>query len=282
MAFMGITEKQRDKLEMEFVPQASRLKLTRLVRNACDCDEGAIRLVRTTRFVNMANHVMNRQVYELESDDWGEEYPHAAYAVIQSELELILQRPTTAELAEILGDCLQARMLRVKDVNEILKRDNCGFFFQATDDDDINVSIKILAVSEIPAADLTKEHPNIRALVSRMDHALNEDDAAGVLHASASIFETLAKDTLKNPAVESQPLGSFFGSYRNASKLPTAILDYIHQIYRNRNTEPLAGHGSTTPPGISKEQAVILAEMTKAIVRSERLLSLSKTTPSRT
>ncbi len=90
-----------------------------------------------------------------------------------------------------------------------------------------------------------------------------------VLHASASIFETLAKDIVGTPTVQNEPLGGFFEKYRNDSLLPAAILDYIHESYKARNITPLAGHGSTETQKITKEESVVLAEMTKAFVKIE-------------
>jgi hypothetical protein len=73
--------------------------------------------------------------------------------------------------------------------------------------------------------------------------------------------------------VDNQTLASFFEGYRKKSKLPTPVLDYILQVYKSRNTEPLAGHGSLTPPTLSEDEAITLVEMTKAIVRIERKLN---------
>ena len=278
MPFMGLTESEARQLELEIVPNDTRLKLTRIARDACDCEDPPIELVKMSKFVNMANNVMHRQIFELESDDWGEEYPHAAYAVIRSQFELIMRRPTTVELAEMLGDYLQARMLERSTVNEVLKNGNCGFAFRSIDiagADRTEVRIEILPTESIAEPDLSTDHYNIRVLAKRMDHALEGNDPSGVLHASASIFETLAKDVVKNPKVEKETLGSFFQSYRIRSKLPDPILDYIDRVYKTRNTEPLAGHGSTTLPTITQSEAIVLAEMTKAIVRSERKLAFS-------
>jgi hypothetical protein len=49
------------------------------------------------------------------------------------------------------------------------------------------------------------------------------------------------------------------------------------QIYKDRNTTPLAGHGSTAAPEISEQHAIVLAELTKAIIRSERGLAVRST-----
>jgi hypothetical protein len=67
----------------------------------------------------------------------------------------------------------------------------------------------ITAAPQAIPDDMESEIPNMKTLVSRMDILLTQNDYAGVLHASASIFETLAKDVIKNPSIEDQTLGSF-------------------------------------------------------------------------
>lgn len=114
-----------------------------------------------------------------------------------------------------------------------------------------------------------RQHSNIALLQKRMDDALRRDDYAGVLHASASIFETMAKDIVGLPSVQQQTLGGFFARYRKDSSLPEELLDYILAIYNDRNQTPLAGHGSTDMPTLSQKQAIVIAEMTKAFVRIE-------------
>src|SRR5919108_605717 len=104
-------------------------------------------------------------------------------------------------------------------------------------------------------------HPNIQVLLGRMDDALRRNDHSGVLHASASIFETMAKDVIGLPTVENKTLKSFFDRYRKDSSLPNEILDDILGIYDFRNITPLAGHGSTKTPTINRESAIALSEM---------------------
>ena len=118
------------------------------------------------------------------------------------------------------------------------------------------------------------EHPNVRLLIDRMMRALYSFDPAAVLHASASIFETLAKDIIRIDSIKDQPLGSFFERYRKDSNLPKEILDYILSIYNRRNNEPLAGHGSTNDPSITQSEAIVLAELTIALVKIERQLHI--------
>jgi hypothetical protein len=112
-------------------------------------------------------------------------------------------------------------------------------------------------------------HPNIKLLLRRMDLAIEVEDYPSALHASASIFETLAKDIISSVNLENQTLASFFDKYRKESQLPKEVLDYILSIYKSRNATPLAGHGSTGEPNISKESAIVLAEITRAFLRIE-------------
>jgi GTPase SAR1 family protein len=125
--------------------------------------------------------------------------------------------------------------------------------------------------------DAVPVHPNIRILVDRMNDALRREDYPGVLHSSASIFETLAKDIVGISAVQNQTLKGFFDRYRKDSTLSENILDYILTVYESRNTTPLAGHGSTQTPTVSREAAITLTEMTKAFVRIEYMLHKGKT-----
>ena len=117
--------------------------------------------------------------------------------------------------------------------------------------------------------DFDSAHPNVKLLLKRMDLAIEVEDYPSALHASASIFETLAKDIISSANLENQTLASFFDKYRKESQLPSEVLDYILSIYKSRNTMPLAGHGSTGQPSVSKKSAIILAEMTRAFIRIE-------------
>ncbi len=126
-----------------------------------------------------------------------------------------------------------------------------------------------IAITDILADD---EHPNIRILLDRMTRSLYACDYSAVLHSSASIFETLAKDIVGLDSIKNQTLSAFFDRYRKDSSLPNEILDYIFSIYKRRNNEPLAGHGSTNTPSIIQSEAVILAELTIALVKIERQL----------
>lgn len=269
MTFLGLDSSQKASLELELISREARLKLTRVTRALCRSRESHITLIHMNRFVNIANTVLGKPTYVLETDYMGD-YHDADYAWHNGELELIMRRPSTIELVEILADYIEAQMLDVGLVNSILVQDQCSFRF---DNDQDEVAVEIDSISEIPEETLTSDHPNIRKLVERMDAEVKREDPTAALHTSASIFETLAKDILSDAKIEGQSLGAFFDKYRKNSKLSDPILDYILEIFRNRNTTPLAGHGSTRTPTIALDDAVVLAEFTKAIVRAERQMA---------
>lgn len=271
MVFIDLNTIDRDNLKYEVVSNRARLKLTRLIRRLSHSDNHVIELIKQNRFVNIANNVLGKQIYVLESDDMGEYMP-AEYGWHNGQIELIMRLPSTIELIEILADMIQSNLLDIETVNEIITSDTRYVSFEKRIQDD-NVSIIVTPTDEIDEGDEQVLHPNIRVLIKRMDNCFNDEDYAGVLHAGASVFETLAKEVFDNPAVQNKTLRSFFEGYRNRSNLPEVFLDYILEIYERRNTEPMAGHGSTLPSTISREEAITLCEMTKTIVRIERKLS---------
>jgi hypothetical protein len=272
---MRLTDKQKNALALEVVPQEARLEITRIIRDVCKVfDESEISLIRENEFINVANQVLGNPIYVLDGGDWGEYHP-AEYAWHHGQRELIMRVPSTPQLAEILADYLQKEMIGVRQVNDVLARYGCSFSFEEVDsvrDNKTTVKVKVLPVESIAEVDLNSDHPNVRRLVARMDRSLKDNDFAGLLHASASVFETLAKDIMDNPNVNTQTLASFFDGYRKKSLLPEPVLDYMLLVYKERNVVPLAGHGSLTAPSISAEQAVALCELTKTIVRIERKL----------
>jgi len=271
MTFLGLSNQDKENLSLEVVPYEARLKLTRLIRSKCKAEEPRIELIRQNQYINIANTVMKNPIYRLNSDEWGE-YEPAEYAWHAGEIELIMRLPSTIEIVAIIADFIQNDMLDITLVNRIIKSDNCSFKFKQGGDE--GVSVSLMSIDKIPADDISSEHKNIRLLVSRMETCCSNSDPSGVLHASASIFETLAKDVISDQNIENKPLGSFFDKYRNESRLPKNILDSIISVYKERNTTPLAGHGGTNPTTITQEDAIVLVEMTKAFVRAERQLRI--------
>ncbi|MFA4844011.1 MAG: hypothetical protein WC632_03565 [Candidatus Margulisiibacteriota bacterium] len=271
MVFYGLSKKEEIALQYEVIPKPTRLKLTRLIRSAVKSDDQDREIENQNKLLNIANNVLGLPIYVLESDGWGMYHP-AENAYHMGEMELLMLKPNTRQLIEIIADYVENDILPIKEINEILVEGNCSVQYQKGNND--KLTIKIAAAQGIEGADMSAEHPNIRQLVERMDRELKDDDYTAVLHSSASIFETLAKDVLNDEAINEKSLGSFFEKYRNESKLPGPILDHILAIFNQRSTEPLAGHGNTKLPSVKKEQAIILSEMTKAFVRIEREFQL--------
>jgi hypothetical protein len=269
MAFLGLNKKQLKQLEFEVVPQRARLQLLRQLRRAVDHQDADAYTAWMNNVVNICRSVLGLPVSIIEQTDFGQ-YEFVDTGWLRSELEVSMRRPDTGELVETLADLIQEGWLDGDTVNEILSGNGCAIHYEKDMDGDVSVEITPVEEIEIKEED---EIPNIRVLIQRMETALVNGDYSGVLHAGASVFETLAKDVVAIPTVEDKTLASFFERYRKDSKLPKPILDYILETYKRWNKEPLAGHGRLKEPTVTKKQAVILSEMTKAFVRIERQLS---------
>jgi len=269
--FKGLSEKQKAILEYEIISNSTRVLIARLFRHATrreDADSD-IEIIHKNRIINIARTIEGLPLYVLESDGDGYYLP-AEKAWHFGELEIIPKRQNTIELIETLCDIADENIIPTEEINAIFENDNSKFIIENNHN---IIEINIIECKDIPDDDIKSEHPNIRKLIERMEFMYSNNDFAGVLHSSATIFETLAKDLLKNPSIENKSFGGFFTSYRNKSKLSETVIDTIENIYKKRNTEPLAGHGSTLPPNISNDEAVLLIEMTKAFIRMERRLN---------
>lgn len=268
MSFLGLSASEKKELEYELIPYEVRLTLIRIIRASSNFELDEIKILRQNKFINIANNVMRKPIYVLNSDDLGH-YMLVEHAWHTSEVELIMRTPDTIEFIEILADYIQEGLLDIFEINNILHNNNCSFYYEEKNN---KVAVVIIPLSEIEPEVPEGEITNVRKLVDRMNNHLESDDFPGVLHSSASIFETLAKDIIDRETIEDETLGSFFELYRNESYLPEPIIDYILYLYNKRSTEPLAAHGSRKDSDITKNDAIIIFEMTKAIIKMERKL----------
>lgn len=273
MIFLGLTNHEKDMLQFEVISDSARLKLTRLIRALSSNPDSELTILRQNRFVNIARNIIGKPLYVLEADDWGA-YQMGEHAWHNGELELAMRRPNTIQLLETLADFIQNGLADCNRINEILTEEGSSVSFQLIDHDE-NVKVCVVPIEQIEEIS-PDQHPNIRLLIDRMERALSANDFAGVLHASASVFETLGKDIIGSPSIQNETLGSFFEKYKKTSSLPEGVLNYMLEIYKRRNSEPLAGHGNTRPPTVSQQEAVVLSEMTKSFVRIERQLAMTQ------
>lgn len=265
-----LSKEDKVHLEEEFVSTEARLRLTRLLREVTDHKDQEIRTIQINRAANVARAVLGLPIYRLHSG--GEEYyMPVEHAWHYGELELIMRRPSTSQIAETIADLVRARILGVADVNAVLEDEKIGF--RIIGESHADACVQVASVEELDDKESDAEHPNIRTLLKRMDVLLEERDTSGVLHASATIFETLAKDVVNNPQVANETLGSFIEQYRKKSALAGPLLDFMFRVYKRRNTEPLAGHGHLSEPTVTLEEAQLLRDFTRMIVRHERRLA---------
>lgn len=256
-------------LELEIVSQDLKVFLTREFERKLKSDEfPEHNIIRQNEAINKSRNIAGLTVYVLEGDVDGYFHP-AENAWHNGEFQLIFRRLSTIQFIEFIGDLIKDGYFDRNEINDYLEKDNVSFRFE--DNDDGELAVMVFPLDKVES-ETTSDHPNIRVVARRMDDALNREDYAGVLHSSAVIFETMAKHIVGDSSVQNQTLKWFFDRYRKDSLLPNEILDYILSIYNLRNTEPLAGHGNTRAPEITKETAIVLSEMTKAFVKIEYTL----------
>lgn len=271
-----LSAEDKKKLEYEVVPQDLMIYLTRLLRKDLmkRSNDDDLTIAWENMFVNMSHNLLEMPIYVLRADDGGlfqvvEQIWH------QGEMDLIFRRLNTVQFIEMMCELVERGWFESDEVNMLFGEANLSFRIIDTKDEGYGFSkldeprVEVLSLQDIQDQADEDEHPNIRLLVNRMDTLLESDDPTGVLQTSASIFETLAKDIIGSPSIENKTLGSFFDRYRKQSNLPEPILNYILEIYNARSTTPLAGHGQTTTPSVSKSEAIMIAAMTKAFVKIE-------------
>lgn len=275
-----LSQDQKKQLEYEVVSQELRFYLTRLIeRNELFSEEDESfpdrAFINKNWLINRSRNFLELPIYVLEADNWGG-YQPSEYAWHFGEWELCLRRLDTPSLIELICEVMERGWLTPNIVNNALKKEGTSFRFTGSIQNR-NIGVVVLPIDKLEKeAAPPNEHQNVRILVARMETALETDDYSAVLHSSASIFETLAKDIVGIPSVQDQTLASFFERYKKDSQLPEEILNKILTVYIERNKMPLAGHGSIQTPKITKEEAIILSEQTKSYVRMEYRLQLNK------
>lgn len=268
-----LDDAQMKQLKFEVIPTEAKTYLTRYLRPLpprCE-DHQYSQLFTWNDLINRTRTLTGDRIYVLECDDFGDYRPEEL-VWHRSEYEVAIRRLDSCQFIEFLAELVRDEVITFSFANDVLEKANSSARLLRSNSGDI--SVELLWDEQ----DFPDDSPkNIRTLVSRMERDLGAADYGGVLHASASIFEWLAKDLLQvsNPGVLDQTLNSFFDCYRNRSALPDAILDYIREIYIRRNTEPLAGHGKLDEPSINHEEASLLTEMTKAFVKHEQRMALT-------
>lgn len=254
-------------------------KLRRMTEDISD-DSGKVSLIKKNGLINKSKTIRGEKIYVLECDDWGE-YITQEYAWHNSEFELVFRHLNNIQFFEYVGELIEDGWFYLNEINNLLKKDNsCLRFFESEN------GLKIQAISLDEVEKLYQEqtevlgneaHPNINSLLKRAEIGLSSCDYPLVLQSCGSIFETLSKDIIDNSNVETMSFGWYFEKYKQTSKLPEPILEYMKGVFNDRNTSPLAGHGSTQVPTVNKETAIILIELTKAFVQSEYRLKKDAT-----
>lgn len=260
---MYLSEEDKTQLKYEVISQELRVHLTRLIEHSDNFTSHYF--INQNWLINRSRTFAGKTIYVLQADDMGE-YEDCEYAWHNGEFELCFRRLEVPRLIELICEVIDRKWLTTEQVNELLKHEGASFRFS----DEFSIKVEVFSLEKLEEdAPHSSEHPNIRLLVNRMASALENKDYAAVLHASASIFETLAKDVVGTPDVQGKALGKFFEKYQKSSQLPPELQSKIIITYVARHGTPLAAHGSTQTPNLTREESVVLCELTKAFVRIE-------------
>jgi hypothetical protein len=257
---MYLTQQQKEKLEFETIPKEVKIYLTRIINQKVFSREHFNAQRNTALFyVNKANVVKGKPSIALGSE-WEYDEDGSFTSLLFSELDNIFKWTDTVDFIEILLDYINMKLLDTACINDIFSKYEVPINID-------NGRIEILEEVEEGSTLINQAHPNLKQLISRMESCLGSDDYSGVLHAAASVFEVLSKQTVNNPNVQNQAFGSFYALYDKTSKLPKKFKEFMLETYQQRSVMPNAGHGSTNVPTITEEEAIILNEMTKSISR---------------
>ncbi|TSD39689.1 hypothetical protein FFI94_033350 [Rhodococcus sp. KBS0724] len=258
-------------LDREIAPTEMKSFIARqIIKNA---DDRAVEakehsIIFYNSVINSANNITGRQLYVLEGDGYGSFEP-VEIAWHDGEIGAAIRAMSAAEIAEFAAEMVTQRYLDLQATNEVFEVFNFGARIRRSHG---TTSVEVLEFTDLDQQIEESAHPNIRMLFERAEHCLEREDYAGVLGATASAMEALAKETVGTDSVSNQSLGGFFEGYKRASKLPDPVADYILEIYNKRNTDANAGHGSLLETTVTRDEAVFLFNITKAFVACENTL----------
>lgn len=253
-------------LEYEWIPLSAKAHLIRLLDRYCPPHVNPrTRIPYLQRIVNLANNLSERKFFDLDTDQFDDYFPEDV-ARLETEFMICIRRLNPIQFIEFLGTVVEYEYIDINDANIILKEINSSVAIEL--DTTGHLSISILPMADKSALD-NDASPNLRTILRRMDSYLNDEDYADVLLNSAMAIEFISKQIYGSSKIYNQSFGSYFEGYKNKTTLPEPIIDWMLQIYKRRNTEPLASHGSPLPPSITCEEASLIAEMTKAFIRYE-------------
>lgn len=253
-------------LEYEWIPLSAKAHLIRLLDRYCPPHVNPrTRIPYLQRIANLANNLSERKFFDLDTDQFDDYFPEDV-ARLETEFMICIRRLNPIQFIEFLGTVVEYEYIDINDANIILKEINSSVAIEL--DTTGHLSISILPMADKSALD-NDTSPNLRTILRRMDSYLNDEDYAAVLLNSAMAIEFISKQIYGSSKIYNQSFGSYFEGYKNKTTLPEPIIDWMLQIYKRRNTEPLASHGSPLPPSITCEEASLIAEMTKAFIRYE-------------
>lgn len=272
------------KLETEFISFEARTRFRRIISQKINnnyYDNNNFKLILLNRFINLSNAILERSIYQL--DLGGEEYYLSEeYAWHEADFLKIFRISNTIDMVKILIETIEWDFLELSEVNNILKDDCCGFELYKNSNNN-NIEISFTEYNYTPNNDLDNQYVfNLRLSVERMKRAYDDKDWTLVLQSGAVAIEVLSKQVIKNkhthplsksPEIEACTFTQYVDSYKNHSHLAEPLISEMEKIFKKRNVEPMAGHGSTKNPTITQEDALYIKELIVALIRLESNLT---------
>lgn len=199
-----LTDEQVAELEYEVIPNAVKTNLTRHLRRDKQ-DRDSSDLYWQNDVINRARTLAEMPVYVLTPDDLGD-YMSQEYAWHRGEFETCIRRLNSIQFVEFVAEAVENGWVGIGFVNSLLSKANTSIVLDRSNENHVVVDI-------VPTADLNTDleqdhRPNVRTLIARLDRELAAGDYAAVLHCSAVILETVAKDVVGTAGVAEQTLGA--------------------------------------------------------------------------
>ncbi|MBP3688015.1 MAG: hypothetical protein J6J35_06615 [Alphaproteobacteria bacterium] len=260
-------DEDKEFLENQIIPHEARVAITRcLMKIANQSNDGTVNCASKINLYSILATTLCNSMVNFMPDDWGM-WTYQEETYLNNKIPSLIQNASSLDLYETLSNIIEHNWLPIEKANSLFQNVGIPVHYKHEDGEVVIERLQSLE-NDIPTK--TEKHPSMQQLLDRAENCLNRDDGAGVLHATASIFEALAKNVFATPTVQNQTLKSFFEGYRNRSHLPEEMLNYIISVYDCRNNTPNAGHGCLEfSSEISKDEMVAMIELAKAAIHIE-------------
>lgn len=259
LSFFGIGN-DASAIDDEFISRGMKLSFIRLLRWKNGND-----FLRSIESLNIAHQVLGKVIVEIPLSDESVFYDSITGASVRSMIEGIVAGISAREYFEIVGDFICEGIFTLDEVNKMLEKNDSSVRYYLKDE-----TLKISFSYKEDSADEIDRVANVGTLFNRIESAMERADYAEVLHASASIFETIMRDVMNIPGNKMTFDSMMKNGFKEKSGLPEWVTDQMNKIYIDRGRKPIAAHGAVEEPGLTRRDAMEIVEFTKMVVKMQR------------